>query len=80
MPAALQKNDAISAHQDFSVLSLSDLLVARDKNHVDLMRRQNVVGTAVGYYLIRHQDHGASTVKGKRPARTLGNSGVRSNS
>jgi len=43
-------------HHEFSMLSLADLLEAREKNHVDLMRRSNVVGTAVGLYLIRRSD------------------------
>jgi hypothetical protein len=82
MPTTSHTTDPLSAHQDFSVLSLSDLLLARDKNHVDLMRRQNVVGTAVGYYLIRHNDPWPKTSHeqksaGHRTPRTLGNSGIR---
>src|SRR5579871_4874824 len=83
MPPTQQKDDVLSAHQDFSVLSLADLLLARDKNHVDLMRRQNVVGTAVGYYLIRHKDRWPKTThehKRQHPVRTLGNSSVRADS
>ena len=82
MPPIVKNSDPLSTHQDFSVLSLSELLLARDKNHVDLMRRHNVDGTAVGYYLIRHNDPWPKTGRehkpgGRRTPRTLGNSGVR---
>lgn len=40
----------------FSTLSLSDLLEARDQFHIHLMHKANVVGTAVGKYLIRKSD------------------------
>src|SRR5689334_22048265 len=40
----------------FSNLSISDLLKARDQFHVHLMNKPNVVGTAVGRYLIRKDD------------------------
>jgi len=80
--AKFLEDDPLTTHQDFSVLSLGDLLLAREKNHVDLMRKKNVIGTAVGFYLIRHKDTWPkrgreSRPKGPRPARTLGNSGVR---
>lgn len=55
----------------FSALSLTDLLRARDQFHVHLMHKANVVGTAVGLYLIRHDG-----VPHAEP-RTLQNSGVR---
>ena len=35
---------------EFSMLSLRDLLAARDFFHVHLMHKANVVGTAVGRY------------------------------
>ena len=70
----------------FSSLSLVDLLEARDQFHVHLMHKANVVGTAVGKYLIRKSDpypgaardadqEGPRRPKGKR---TLENSEVRS--
>jgi hypothetical protein len=41
---------------DFAALSLVDLLQARDMFHVHLMNKANVIGTAVGRYLIRKSD------------------------
>jgi hypothetical protein len=45
-------------HQDnnFANLSLHDLVTARDMFHVYLMRRSNVVATAIGRYRIRTTD------------------------
>ena len=40
---------------DFSSLSLKDLLEARDLYHFHLMNKANVVGTAVGLYLVRRE-------------------------
>lgn len=42
--------------RNFSVLSLRDLLDARDHYHVHLSHLSNVVGTAVGRYLIHEND------------------------
>lgn len=50
MPAPL------SPEKDFATLSLVDLLEAREMFHVHLMYKKNVVGTAVGRYLIRRTD------------------------
>jgi len=41
---------------DFSTLSLKDLVEARDLYHFHLMSKANVVGTAVGLYLIRNDE------------------------
>lgn len=41
---------------EFSMLSLRDLLAAREFFHVHLMHKANVVGTAVGRYLVRKTD------------------------
>jgi hypothetical protein len=41
---------------DFSSLSLRDLIEARDLYHFHLMNKANVVGTAVGLYLIRDEE------------------------
>src|SRR5262249_19226726 len=57
--------------QHFSALSLMDLLGARDHFHVHLMHKANVVGTALGRYLIR------KTGVGPKEPRTLGNSEIR---
>jgi len=69
---------------DYSTLSLSDLVQARDLYHFHLMSKANVVGTAVGLYLIRH-DEQWPRAKGEEAAgshkltypRTFGNSEVR---
>jgi hypothetical protein len=58
---------------NFRSLSLKDLLDARDAYHWHLMNKANVVGTAVGLYLIRKKES-----EGK--ARTFDNSEVRPNS
>lgn len=69
---------------DFSTLSLKDLIEARDQYHFHLMSKANVVGTAVGLYLIREkEDWPKAPGEGIRPhnpltyARTLENSSVR---
>lgn len=46
----------LSAQQNFQSLSLKDLLEARDLYHWHLSNKANVVGTAVGLYLIRRSD------------------------
>lgn len=43
-------------HREFNQLNVPDLLLAREKNHIELMRRANVVATAIGLYLIRKRD------------------------
>lgn len=69
---------------NFAGLSLKDLLEARDAYHHHLLSKANVVGTAVGYYLIRQdEDWPVRQGQGKTPshqktyARTLFNSEVR---
>src|SRR5262249_35561397 len=42
--------------RDFATLSVKDLLEARDLYHFHLANRENVVGTAIGRYLIRSRD------------------------
>jgi len=70
--------DPLTLHRDFNMLSLVDLLLAREKNHVELMRRRNVIGTAVGLYLIRRTDPWPPKTPPKdRSARTLASSEVR---
>lgn len=59
---------------NYASLSLKDLLAARDAYHWHLMNKANVVGTAVGLYLIRNQG-----VADSEP-RTFVNSQVRTES
>jgi len=49
-------SDVLLTQNDFAALSLLDLLQARELFHVHLMNKRNVVGTAVGRYLIRRND------------------------
>jgi hypothetical protein len=49
--ASFQQSD-----NDFAHLSLTDLIAARDLFHLELMRRPNVVATAIGKYRIRIGD------------------------
>jgi hypothetical protein len=80
--------DYLSTDKQFNLLSLLDLLEARDLFHIHLMHKPNVVATAIGRYLIRETDpwpqsskqFREQTVKTQRqvkPARTLANSEVR---
>jgi len=66
--------------QNFSSLSLKDLVEARDLYHFHLMNKANVIGTAVGLYLIRDDEkwpqEGGFDQK-LTYARTFGNSHVR---
>src|SRR5262245_45369335 len=64
----------------FSILSLKDLIEARDLYHYHLMNKANVVGTAIGLYLIRKDQawpDKTRRVKKLTDPRTLGNSEVR---
>jgi hypothetical protein len=77
-------DNVLSTQVNFRALSIKDLLEARDLYHYQLMNRPNVVGTAVGLYLIRKSDpphamrHSAEAHSRKPKAeRTLGNSEVR---
>jgi hypothetical protein len=72
---------------DFSSLSLKDLMEVRDLYHFHLMNKANVVGTAVGLYLIRKTDPWPTAVgqdaaptppkKRKKKPRTFNESEVR---
>ena len=79
--------DILSTQQNFRALSVKDLLQARDLYHYHLLNKPNVVGTAIGLYLIRKGDKSPSEeraycqrtgvtqiIKGER---TLQNSTVR---
>ncbi|MEI6258184.1 MAG: S1/P1 Nuclease, partial [Planctomycetota bacterium] len=73
--------DYLVTDPSFNSLSLPELLAARDLFHAHLMHKPNVVGTAVGRYLIRDTDPPAGSVghrpSGPKTARTLENSSVR---
>lgn len=83
-------DEVLATHSNFQILSLKDLLLARDLYHYHLMNKAHVVGTAVGLYLIRASDpypmerthtrtakRSPKTVKRKKPPRTLAHSEVR---
>jgi hypothetical protein len=64
----------------YSSLSLRDLLDARDAYHFHLLHKPNVIGTALGLYLIRDEEDWPSSAgkpKNLTFARTLFNSSVR---
>src|ERR1044072_8214666 len=74
--------DYFPSQPPFSSLSLLDLLGARDQFHVHLMHKANVVGTAIGRYLIRKTEpyptaKNQPARSGPKYARTLENSEVR---
>ena len=77
--------DYFPSEAPFSSLSILDLLEARDQFHVHLMHKANVIGTAIGRYLIRKSDPYPGKPDGTRrarkiaakSARTLENSEVR---
>jgi hypothetical protein len=67
---------------DYSALSIKDLLEARETYHLYLSNLGNVVGTAVGKYLIRRADPDATDAskvreRNKGIARTLANTTVK---
>lgn len=69
---------------NFANLSVHDLLEARDTYHYHLLSKANVVGTAIGLYLIRTDEdwprrkgEGKSPLAKKTYPRTLANSEVR---
>lgn len=69
---------------NFAGLSLKELLEARDVYHFHLLSKANVVGTAVGYYLIRKEEpwptkpgEGKTPKSKPKTVRTLFNSEVR---
>jgi hypothetical protein len=81
--------DYLATQPQFNSLSLLDLLKARDQFHPHLMHKANVVGTAIGRYLIRkddpypnpeknrYSDKATTLIKKTKPPRTLENSEVR---
>ena len=46
----------LNTTSNFRSLSVKDLLSARDQYHYHLINKANVVGTAIGLYLIRDTD------------------------
>lgn len=58
--------------QNFSALSLRDLLEARDHYSVHLANLPNVVGTAVGRYRVRTNDKRSQEDMGETAAKSLG--------
>lgn len=72
--ASFQQSD-----NDFAHLSLNDLIGARDLFHLELMRRPNVVATAIGKYRIRIGDSWPNEKRQRHGtgARRLDNSEVR---
>jgi hypothetical protein len=50
---ARSSDSVLDIEKDFNMLSLRDLVAARDLYHLHLVDRQHVVATAVGRYLIR---------------------------
>jgi hypothetical protein len=78
-------SDFLNPETDFNLLSLRDLLAARDQFHLHLMNKANVVATAVGLYRIRKDDpwpdkDNPRPARRDHPRRTLDNSEVRPNS
>lgn len=66
MPANSSTADVLSGANQFSNLSLLDLLEARDLFHVQLLNKRNVVATAVGRYLVRDSDPWPQQGNGKK--------------
>ena len=76
--------DILGTERNYASLSIRDLLEARDLYHYHLVHKSNVVGTAVGLYLIRRSDAWPTKKSPKtseapavKPPRTLENSEVR---
>jgi hypothetical protein len=84
----MTNDDILGVERNFAALSTRDLLEARDLYHWHLIHKPNVVGTAIGLYLIRTSDpwpnekrSDSAETKAQRQApkeeRTLTNSEVR---
>lgn len=72
--------DYLSAPHDYNLLSLADLIEARDLFHLHLVNKQHVVATAIGRYRIRRDDPWPPKRRdphAPRSPRTLGNSQIR---
>ncbi len=66
----------LSKDPRFNSLSVADLLEARDLYHTHLIHKRNVVGTAIGRYLIR-KDDSARRSDGSKPERRFDNSEIK---
>ena len=60
-------DNILGTKNNFRSLSMKDLLQARDLYHYHLLNKANVVGTAVGLYLIRKTDLLPEQVKALNP-------------
>jgi hypothetical protein len=77
--------EILGVERNYASLSIRDVLEARDLYHFHLIHRANVVGTAIGLYLIRSADPWPDRQRtdrekvagAKRGERTLHNSEVR---
>ncbi len=77
--------ELLGVERNYASLSIRDLLEARDLYHYHLIHKANVVGTAIGLYLIRKTDPWPDkdrsarqrTAKGPKGERTLYNSEAR---
>lgn len=77
--------EILGIERNYASLSIKDLLEARDLYHYHLIHKANVVGTAIGLYLIRKTDPwpnenkaaSSSQKTGPKGERTLYNSEVR---
>lgn len=70
-------NQSFDGSYDYSALSIKDLLDARDIYHFHLMNKKNVIGTAIGRYLVRDGDpENGRKVKNPDPRR-FSNSSVK---
>ncbi len=80
-------SDFQTTTRNFNSLSVKDLLEARDQYHFQLINKSNVVGTAIGLYLVRNADPWPSAnrsapaksagARRPKPPRTFSNSSVR---
>jgi hypothetical protein len=81
MEKRMKAHDPLSMHSEYAALNLPDLLLARERNHAELTQKAHVMGTAIGYYLIRKSDPPLKKrsvgERGERGERTLANSEVR---
>lgn len=66
-----RNSDVLATQNNFRSLSVKDLLEARNNYHYHLLNKPNVVGTAIGLYLIRKQE-AEPPVRGAAPPRKEG--------
>src|SRR5438552_205639 len=82
----METQDFLSLETSFNLLSLHDLLAARELFHLHLSHKPNVVATAIGRYRIRKSDpwpnkdnpkESSSPISSIHRVRTLENSEIR---